>query len=138
MPIKPPLKFKRIDWSQIIFDLERCGMTQRTIGLECGIDEDEAARLWCHRLKNIPGNQPKFHNGAMLLGLWAERTDAEPDDAPTEAGRTTREVVRYLCVGCDQHLNWWQRHRGKGKCAHCGRESGADSAEVRRTVAAVE
>lgn len=84
MPIKPPTRLKRIDWSRIIFDLERAGMTQGEISVQAGIEHDNPG-VWANRLKNIPGTQPKFHNGAMLLGLWAEVMDMEPAEAPKEA-----------------------------------------------------
>lgn len=69
----------RIDWSAMVFDLERCGMTQREIGEAC-----EASAVWVNNLKNIHGTQPKFHQGALLLGLWAERMQADADTAPRE------------------------------------------------------
>lgn len=84
MPVKPPSAVRRLDWSRIIFDLERCGLSQRAIGRECGHEDAEAGRVWAHRLKNIPGTQPKFHHGALLLGLWAERMEKTPSEAPKE------------------------------------------------------
>lgn len=72
----------RIDWSAIVFDLERAGWSQREIGRECDMP-DTAAAPWVNRLKNIPGTQPKFHSGALLLGLWAEAMGRDPRCAPT-------------------------------------------------------
>ncbi len=69
----------RIDWSAMVFDLERCGMSQREIGEACGMDAS-----WANKLKNLPGTQPRFHNGALLLGLWAERMALDPATAPRE------------------------------------------------------
>lgn len=83
MAVKLPSQGKRIDWSEMIFNLERCGMSQRQIGLECGLDP-ENGHVWVNRLKNIPGTQPKFHDGAMLLGLWAEKMAKAPAEAPLE------------------------------------------------------
>lgn len=80
---KPPPTFNPIDWSEVVFDLLRTGMSAREIGMECGFVEPMAARAWVQRLKNIPGTQPRFHHGAMLLGLWSERTQRPPEDAAT-------------------------------------------------------
>lgn len=78
----PTKRRHRIDWSALVFDLERAGYSQREIGRECDMPESVAGP-WVNRLKNIPGTQPKFHSGALLLGLWAEAMKAEPRDAPT-------------------------------------------------------
>ena len=83
MAVKAPSRVKRIDWSAVVFDLERTGMTQREIGMACG-HEPHNARQWVNALKNIPGTQPKFHHGALLLGLWVEKTGQQAPDAPTE------------------------------------------------------
>lgn len=83
MAVKSPTKVKPIDWSRLIFDLEALGMSQRQIGVECGMST-EIGGTWVNRLKNIPGTQPKYHAGALLLGLWAEKTGQLTLEAPKE------------------------------------------------------
>lgn len=83
MAVKAPPRVKRIDWAQIVTDLERLGMSQREIGRACDQDPDNGGP-WVNRLKNIPGTQPKFHHGALLLGLWVEKTGRQAADAPKE------------------------------------------------------
>ncbi len=68
----------RVDWCGVVIDLERAGYSQRQIGGECDADAS-----WVNRLKNIPGTQPKFHSGALLLGLWATVMEREPSMAPS-------------------------------------------------------
>ena len=94
MPIKPPPSVAIIDWSEVVFDLLRSGLSARQIGMECGFDDPTNAKAWVQRLKNIPGTQPKFHNGAMLLGLWAERVQRPPAQAPREKWPGSRQPVR--------------------------------------------
>ena len=74
-----------IDWSQIIFDLEAAGLTQREIGARCGFGDTRGVgtgRVWANNLKNIPGTQPKFNDGAMLLAVWADVTGRAASEAP--------------------------------------------------------
>ncbi len=85
MPIKPPpARGSRIDWSRIVLDLINEGMSAADISAECGYEDQAAGKAWVQRLKNIPGTQPKFHHGAMLLGLWATTRDRAPAMAPME------------------------------------------------------
>jgi hypothetical protein len=90
-----------IDWSQIVRDLEKAGMTQQDIGAACDkAHYDDGGRSWVNKLKNIDGTQPKFHEGALLLGLWADRLgrpylDLPRTDMPERgvAGRVPAPVV---------------------------------------------
>jgi hypothetical protein len=67
----------RIDWPQVILDLQRSdwGQSQRkwtpmqAIAEACG-----RGPSWVWALKNVDGTEPKFHDGMMLIGLWAEKT----------------------------------------------------------------
>jgi hypothetical protein len=68
----------RIDWSAMVFDLEALGMSQRHIARECEWEHHSSV----NQLKNIPGMQPRFHQGALLLGLWVETTGR--NDVPRE------------------------------------------------------
>jgi hypothetical protein len=68
----------RYDWSRMVFELERTGLSQREIATRCAV----STHVWVNNLKNIPGTQPKFHDGAMLLGLWAEVMGLDPGEAP--------------------------------------------------------
>lgn len=68
-----------IDWSQIICDLEAAGMTQRAIGDAC-----DTSASWANNLKNIEGTEPKFHNGALLLGLWSQKLGRPANTVPRE------------------------------------------------------
>lgn len=72
---RPALRF---DYSAIVFQLEAAGMSQREIGGQC-----EADQTWVQRLKNVPGTQPKLHNGLLLLGLWMSTTGRPATDIPT-------------------------------------------------------
>ena len=94
MPIKPPPAASLIDWSEVVFDLLRSGLSARQIGMECGYEDPTSAKAWVQRLKNIPGTQPKFHHGAMLLGLWSERVKQPPAKAPRERYPGSRQQTR--------------------------------------------
>jgi hypothetical protein len=67
-----------IDWSEVVLDLRRAGLSHREIAEQC----DASGHDWVHRLLNIPGTQPKFHNGTLLLGLWLERTGKRSEHVP--------------------------------------------------------
>lgn len=87
MAIRRPPVIHPIDWPELILDLVRCGMSLSAIASECGYDEEtRAGKEWLVRLRNIPNQQPKFHPGAMLIGLWAERTGRPPNDVPRDTG----------------------------------------------------
>lgn len=80
-------------------DLEGLGMTQRQIGAECGFrdadlttSEAGGGKVWVNKLKNIPDTQPKFHEGAMLLGLWADRMQRPLADLPRVEFRYARNA----------------------------------------------
>ncbi len=64
----------RIDWSAMIFALEAAGLSQRDIAARCAV----STHAWTNRLKNLPGTQPSFHDGAMLLALWGETLPGQP------------------------------------------------------------
>lgn len=59
-------KPSRIDWWQVITDLERAEVSHERIAAEC-----LRSKGWVDNLKNTPGTEPRFHDGAVLLGLWA-------------------------------------------------------------------
>lgn len=77
----PPLSVQleaagvRVDWPAVIMAIQRSTwligtsqrMSNRAIADACGRGEN-----WAWALKNIPGTEPKFHDGMLLLGLWAE------------------------------------------------------------------
>lgn len=69
---------RRFDWAAMIFELERLGLSQRDIAHRC----DVSGHSWVNNLKNIPGTQPKFHDGAVLLSVWAEVTGKSTAEAP--------------------------------------------------------
>ena len=97
--MKPSQKtVKCIDWSRVVMDLEELGMTQRQIGAECGfMDVDSpgqgSGKVWVNKLKNIPDTQPKFHEGALLLGLWADRMRRPLSDLPRAEYRYARNAA---------------------------------------------
>ena len=75
-----------IDWPELILDLVRTGMSLSAIAAECGYDEEtRAGKEWLVRLRNTPGTQPKFHPGAMLVGLWAERMSRPASEVPRDS-----------------------------------------------------
>ena len=74
---------RRIDWWQVIVDIERSGLSQREIASQVGYESHASV----NQLKNDPGrNEPRFHFGAMLLALWFERTGR--NEAPLVRTRT--------------------------------------------------
>lgn len=76
-----------IDWSQVVFDLERAGLSQREIGEQCGYgDRSDRGKVSINQLKNIPGMQPRFHHGLLLLGLWLERAGGDVRTLPCAPG----------------------------------------------------
>lgn len=97
--MKPSQKtVKCIDWSRIVLDLEKLGMTQRQIGAECGfLDVDStthgSGKVWVNRLRNIPDTEPGFHEGALLLGLWATRMARPLTDLPRADYRYVRNAM---------------------------------------------
>lgn len=92
--MKPSQKtVKCIDWSQVVVDLEAVGMTHRQIGVECGFPVGDGAGAWANRLKNIADTQPNFHDGALLLGLWAERMQRPLGDLPRAEYRYVRNAA---------------------------------------------
>lgn len=110
----------RHDWPRIITNLERAGLSQREIGERCHVSEGTTVS-WANNLKNLPGTQPKLHNGLMLLGLWAEVCGDEvvneavrnicesniPLTAamfPHAAGRSEDMLLRPKCDKCGQAL----------------------------------
>ncbi len=110
MPTKRIRASCGIDWSQLIMDLEAAGYTQRAMAAACGfpdvdrsLAEDGGGKYWINRLKNVPGTQPKFHNGAMLLGLWAQVFSRPPSEAPRDkpaehqnTDQAVHAVVRFI------------------------------------------
>ena len=72
-----------IDWSQIVRDLEAAGMTQREIGSQCDTNQP-----WVNRLKNIPGTEPKFEDGARLISVWTNRLARPAAEVPRESTHT--------------------------------------------------
>jgi hypothetical protein len=62
-------KVARIDWFRVIVDLERARWSLERIAVAV-----ERSKGWVSNLKNIPGTEPRFHDGLMLLGLWSQVT----------------------------------------------------------------
>lgn len=57
-----------MDWFRVISDLERSGLSQREIGEHIG-----RSQVQVNAYKVIPGTEPKFSVGMLLLGLWQDR-----------------------------------------------------------------
>ena len=68
---------QRIDWFRVITDLERSGFSLERIADEC-----MRGKTWAWSLKNVPNTEPRFHDGMLLLGMWADQTGKERADAP--------------------------------------------------------
>jgi hypothetical protein len=81
MPIQTPIAGKRIDWARVIADLGERGYSLQRIGEECGLPESNA-KPWASKLKNGIAQQPRFHEGALLLGLWAQAMERDATTAP--------------------------------------------------------
>ena len=98
--MRPSQKTVRcIDWSRVIFDLEGVGMSWREIAVGCGYGDytgaevNDGGKKWVERLKNYHGTQPSFHDGLMLIGLWAERMQRPPAELPREEYRYVRNAL---------------------------------------------
>jgi len=67
----------RIDWEQVIIQIQRSTwlksssdrMSLLAIGEACG-----RSFGWAWNLKNIPGTEPRYSDGVLLLRLWSEKT----------------------------------------------------------------
>jgi hypothetical protein len=89
MAVRRPPPFKRIDWTEVVFQIERAGYSQGQIGQECGIQPERAgvawhSAYWANRLRNIPGTQPSFHEGALLIAMWVRVTGRTTQQLPEE------------------------------------------------------
>jgi hypothetical protein len=67
----------RIDWFRVVVDLQRAGYSHERIAAEC-----MRGKTWVWSLQNVPGTEPRFHDGMLLLGLWAQATKKEQTAAP--------------------------------------------------------
>ena len=80
-------------------NLEAVGMSWSEIAIECGYNNQsrtgpmDGGKTWVHRLKNVPGTEPGFHDGAMLIGLWAEKTRRPLADMPRNEYRYVRNAA---------------------------------------------
>lgn len=97
--MKPSQKtVKCIDWTRVIMDLEALGMSWSEIAQECGFNDQsrsspmDGGKTWINRLKNVPDTQPMFHEGALLLGLWADRMQRPLADLPRNEYRYVRNA----------------------------------------------
>lgn len=70
----------RIDWFRVVVDLERSGLSLERIAAEC-----LRGKTWAWSLKNIPDTEPRFHDGLLLLGLWARHSGKDQAEAPVLA-----------------------------------------------------
>ena len=66
-----------INWPEVVLDLRRNSLTHEQIGRHCGADKH-----WVHRLLNIPGTEPFYGRGVLLLTLWMEHTGRGAEDVP--------------------------------------------------------
>lgn len=57
----------RIDWWQVISDLERAGVSHERVAAEC-----MRSKGWVAKFKTCPDTQPRFHDGMMLLAIWEQ------------------------------------------------------------------
>ena len=89
---------QQIDWREVVFDLHRAGLSMGQIAASCGYRHptrqapDDGGKSWVHRLKNIPDSQPTFHHGALLIGLWVQKTGRPVAELP-------RAPFRYVDKG---------------------------------------
>ncbi len=76
---------RRIDWERLIMDIQRSAWLSGVsataslaeISRACGRND-----TWAWQLKNVPDTEPKFHDGLMLLGLWADVTGKAGEEVP--------------------------------------------------------
>lgn len=71
---------RRIDWSRVVENLRKTGMSTAQIADRVGISI-AAVKVY----KNEGASEPAHWAGSALLLLWAERTGCKWDDAPTRA-----------------------------------------------------
>lgn len=57
----------RIDWWQVISDLERAGISHERVASEC-----MRSKGWVAKFKTCPDTEPRFHDGTLLLALWEQ------------------------------------------------------------------
>ena len=69
--------FARIDWFRVIVQIERQGWSLERIAIEM-----ERSKGWISNLKNLPGTEPRYHDGWMLIALWARVTECKAVDVP--------------------------------------------------------
>lgn len=78
--LRRPKKTQRIDWWRVISDLQQAGYSVDRIAAEC-----LRSHGWVLQLKNLYA-EPRFHDGMMLLGLWADATGHPRERAPKQSG----------------------------------------------------
>ena len=83
MIVLPVATESRVDWFRVIVDLERARWSLDRIAQDVG-----RSKGWVSNLKNIPDTGPRFHDGLMLLGLWAEVTGKGADVLPVVRERS--------------------------------------------------
>lgn len=90
----------RVDWERVIIDIQRstwlAEKSQRkslkAIGHACGRGD-----TWAWSLKNIPGTQPTFHDGLMLLTL--DPPDTEQGAWATDCREAFENALRKYIGG---------------------------------------
>jgi len=69
----------RVDWWQVITDLERCQVSHPQIAAAVG-----RAWGWPNYLKDSPGAEPRFADGVVLVQLWVAHTRRPVGEIPLE------------------------------------------------------
>lgn len=85
-PLTNLLDGRRIDWERVVMQIQRSAWlasmshtaSLSAISQACGRND-----TWAWQLKNVPGTEPKFHDGLMLLGLWSNVTGKSGAEIPT-------------------------------------------------------
>ena len=73
----------RVSWFQLITDLERHGLTLRSISLDAGIS---LAAVYKYKA----GSEPGYHIGQSLIDIYIHQLGREPPTVPTTSEYATR------------------------------------------------
>lgn len=67
-----------IDWFRVVADLQRCGMSIRTVGGRSGVGYWRVYDAWRGRRQDL-----RHAEGERLLDVWSAATHRDKSDAPT-------------------------------------------------------
>jgi len=69
---------ERVDWWQVVTDLERRGISHERVAAEC-----LRSKSWVDCVKNGQ-SEPRFHDGLIVLSLWAHAIGRPLEERPRQ------------------------------------------------------